>query len=1346
MFMKNLIPFFIAENYSKREFEGSFQGVSFFVDVSGFTSITNALMKKDKEGAEIMSDILNGIFDPAVNYIYSNRGFVSHFAGDAFVAIFPYDKNNRINVIKASLSSALKIRNLFIEKGKYFTKFGFFELFVKIGISAGNIEWGIINNPKQNAYYFKGASIDGSADCEKHCFRNSVVFDKSLISNDEITGVQYKKTRNNFYKLLSLAFHADHKGFIRSINYSVQNKFYDESVIKKSSHGEFREAVSCFISFESGENINEIISRLIDCVHEYGGYFNNINFGDKGAFALVFFGIPVTKEGFVEKAGDFLLSLKNIKEFEFKAGATFGKVFAGFRGSRKRSEYVCLGSAVNLAARLMASSQRGKIFTDKTFKNLTDKNYNLKYVSAISLKGFSKKTHAFQLQSKKSKPCSESYLSSFVGREKELQILMKGLKNLELGNKAGILAIIGEAGIGKSRLVNEFRNKIKNTTSLFLFQPDKTLRTSLNPFISNLKRLIINEELPDKTAKKAAIEKFFSSIKEEVTKPPSQKKEAPQKLTLFKSVIADLLGMPLSEYENTNLDPSTHYENTIEALSFVYYSLSVLNPSVMIFEDFHNFDEDSIYALSNIVKRISKNPSLIVISVRPEEKRWNEFKKNINISEIILNKLDESSQNHLVKNILGNEIEDDIIATINNNSSGNPLYLEYLSLTVSDLIHGGKFNGKGDILRHLPASLNEIIYSRFDSLKKHLKESAIIAAVLGNEFEDKFLKMLMPNKKNWKEVLKEGERENLWIKSSDKTHRFCHALVQESIYDMQSRRKLEKIHLKAGHEIEKAVGKNPGYHPVLAYHFENGQNMWKASFYLQASAEKAEANYENSNAIDYYTRLLEAVKAPEKKNRTNMKIAKILFNTGKTEEAERLYKNTLKKLKKTGNIDLLAECHKELGVINAKKSYYREAVRRYSSADRLYSLINDKISRGRILLNTGNMYLRKREYARAEEIYRKYIEFISALDDAYGISAAFEGIAWTFFYREQYEKSLTFFNKSLHLCRKMKDKARIARIQSNIGTVYLQTGKLNEAERLLLKSVKNFELTGNKSDIVLCINSLASISMKKKHFDKSIELFEQIFEICDEIRDAYLKCDIIFNTGLAYYFSGKFQKALVFLRKQIKIAQYIDSPFCIHRGIKNIARVYEKTGEYTKALKGYKKCLSYSKKWDDMKTQAIDINNIGEIYLYLNELQKADIFLQKAENIAKSIGFKRQLCIIFKNRAKVFFSVSRIEEAKKYNAMSRDIAQDIGKIDVLFETSLLNVKITAIENKDMAQIMLDEMLKFDYDENQIAEIKAEIYKLIGKEEFKFEAIKTYKELFIKNSNPFYLKKIEEINK
>lgn len=144
--MKHLVPAFILRQFHDDRLQGTLQAGTMFVDLSGFTPLTESLMKDGNEGAEKLSDILNNIFGPMVELVHQQGGFIPYFAGDAFTAIFP--EKDEENVIRL-LHAACDIRNLFIKNN---FKLDDFKFGIKIGLSYGPVEWGIIGK-EQKSYY-----------------------------------------------------------------------------------------------------------------------------------------------------------------------------------------------------------------------------------------------------------------------------------------------------------------------------------------------------------------------------------------------------------------------------------------------------------------------------------------------------------------------------------------------------------------------------------------------------------------------------------------------------------------------------------------------------------------------------------------------------------------------------------------------------------------------------------------------------------------------------------------------------------------------------------------------------------------------------------------------------------------------------------------------------------------------------------------------------------------------------------------------------------------------------------------------------------------------------------------
>lgn len=200
--MRNLIPDLIIEKYLSQETDGEFLAVTMFLDISGFTTMAERLLREGKEGADILSATIKDVLKPVIEKVYRSGGFIAYFAGTAFTAIFPGSEQS----LQAAVC-AVEINRTFNNTGKRQTKFGEFQLFIKLGISFGKVEWEIDGNQQQQTCYFRGKAIDGCADSEHQARKFDIIFDDVYYKNLP-KNVRTPKLclYNGFYRLINCEY------------------------------------------------------------------------------------------------------------------------------------------------------------------------------------------------------------------------------------------------------------------------------------------------------------------------------------------------------------------------------------------------------------------------------------------------------------------------------------------------------------------------------------------------------------------------------------------------------------------------------------------------------------------------------------------------------------------------------------------------------------------------------------------------------------------------------------------------------------------------------------------------------------------------------------------------------------------------------------------------------------------------------------------------------------------------------------------------------------------------------------------------------------------------------------
>ncbi len=440
--MPNFIPYYVYERISRKEYTGNILGGKIFCDISGFTSLTESLMAKGKEGAEEISQLLSSIFSPVAEFASTYNGFIANFAGDAFTLIFPQKSKTELFQLSSYVLSLMEKK---IAEQEY-------PLGVRGWIAEGEIEWGIITEGETKKLYFKG---------------------KPLLELGEIIKERAPPPPS-------------HKSKEQKVPQEFQLYFVPEEILHFSSLGEFRYVVPVFVGFdETDENWKRTVKLGLREAKFYGGYFNKVEFGDKGALFLVLFGAPTSYENNISRAIEFALSLK--RQARVKIGIASGVAYTGILGGTQRCEYTAIGDTVNTSARLMEQAEWGEILVENKAQMEVRRSYSFSKAQEKKLKGKKEAVQFYLLIGSSPEPPEEWY-ARFIGREDEQNTILQWCAPLQKGESPHILYIHGEPGIGKTRFVRETLRNIEGKP--IYLQPKEFSRRLFDPVIRASQELL----------------------------------------------------------------------------------------------------------------------------------------------------------------------------------------------------------------------------------------------------------------------------------------------------------------------------------------------------------------------------------------------------------------------------------------------------------------------------------------------------------------------------------------------------------------------------------------------------------------------------------------------------------------------------------------------------------------------------------------------------------------------------------------------------------------------------------------------------------------------------------------
>jgi len=515
--------------------------------------------------------------------------------------------------------------------------------------------------------------------------------------------------------------------------------------------------------------MNEAFDRLSGAVFRYEGTIAQL----QGDAMVAFFGAPVAHEDdperavmaaldMIDAANEYAAELKRREgiDFRIRAGLNTGPVVVGNVGSDLRYEYTALGDAMNTAARMQSAAQPGTVLVTENTYRLTRESFDVEDLGEIEVKGKAEPVHAYRVLGRKATPGSKRGLagigldSPMIGRDEPLERLTDLLDVVRAGG-GRIAFVIGEPGIGKSRLLAELRKVAEAPAEGAL--PATWIEGRCVSYGRNLPyQLLIDVVrsilglsfgIPEAEARRtldARLADLLTDVAEEV--PDT----APY--------LASLLGLPLrpDEVERTALDPDVMQGRIVAATHRLLRGLTRRGPVALVLEDVHWADPASLDVARQLMPLSTGLPILIVAAMRAETDSpgWAFIEQarqlfGDSITEIRLEPLSEADSRTLISNLLEIEsLPEPIRTAIMARAEGNPFFVEEV---VRMLIERGVIEARGDrwvatgaiSTAEIPENLHGLLLARIDGLPESAKRSLRIAAVIGRQFPVRVLERVV---------------------------------------------------------------------------------------------------------------------------------------------------------------------------------------------------------------------------------------------------------------------------------------------------------------------------------------------------------------------------------------------------------------------------------------------------------------------------------------------------------------------------------------------------------------------------------------------------------------------------
>lgn len=610
-------------------------------------------------------------------------------------------------------------------------------------------------------------------------------------------------------------------------------------------------------------------ARMQQAVERYGGNVNQYT-GD-GILAL--FGAPVAYEDSARRAVAAGLEMQELLEAyskeiakkhpvtcRFRVGVNSGPVVIGSISEKLDLDLAAVGDTVNLASRMQTLAEPGTVYLTESAFNAARDSIDCVCLGPMAIKGKARTVtvyRAVEVRKAYSRigAALDRGLTPYVGREHEQEMLHAYLEKAEEGHGQVVL-ISGEAGIGKSRTVYEFRRLLQN-------RPLRWLEGQCISFGENIPYLPAIDIL--KSAFAVADGDSAENVAEKIALGVSGWSENAKQ---FVPYIRYLLGVAQPGDKVVDLDPRERRAGFFDAFRAVVRESAKDARVVIAVEDLHWIDERSDEILRAMVDAIAGLPVLVLLTARPGYR--SSLGDRLHVNRISLTHLKRDDGLRLAEQALGAEgLPSELHQLIAGKAEGNPFYIEEV---IRSLVESGAIRKEGATYAietsvdriHIPNTIHEVILARIDRLQPAAKEAMQLASVIGREFTARLLNRISDLEDALSDTLEELKSLELIYESGylpELSYMFKHALTHDVAYSTLLHERRRHLHRTVASAIELLFEDRLSEHyEALAHHYEAAEEWERALDYLAKSAVKSAHAFANAEAIGFYSRAVDVAR------------------------------------------------------------------------------------------------------------------------------------------------------------------------------------------------------------------------------------------------------------------------------------------------------------------------------------------------------------------------------------------------------------------------------------------------------------------------------------------------------
>jgi class 3 adenylate cyclase/tetratricopeptide (TPR) repeat protein len=915
------------------------------------------------------------------------------------------------------------------------------------------------------------------------------------------------------------------------------------------------------------EVIDPIIRALSDIVGRYEGFVEKF----AGDALLALFGAPVTHEDDAIRAAlvadEMHRELARLRsqlgpdaaDLTLHIGVNTGHGVARLIGSAVRMDYAVLGDSVILAQRLESAAPPGETYIGEMTERLVRDRFELEPVGPLTLKGKAEPVPAWRLIGEKAvaeqRAVGERHTAPLVGRAQEVGAVNAVLEALAAGT-GGVTTLVGEPGVGKSRLTDEARMAAGALGIRWLEARCLSYGAGLAywPYLDLIRRVagIRVEDRPER-----ALQLLVESL-------------AALDLADLLPFLARPLGLPIDGDDPTAaLEPEALRRGLHDAIAAWLRRLATNQPIVMAIEDAHWADPSSIALTLELARTFGPDPIMLYLTSRPNEGGLVDQAigtgARIALS-IRLEPLDEAGVAELAAHLLAGDPPLQLIPVLVERGAGNPFFVQE---TVRSLMERDALDRSGDRwklrpgwdLSDVPPTIEGVLAARLDVLPGPASRLLGIASVIGRRVRLRHL-VEVADAPDLEAPLAQLEAAGFLDRGADPNEEavaFHHALMQEVAYSRLIRRRRRALHLRAAETAESLYGSGDDVIDLLARHLYLGGAGSRAIDYLVRAGDRSRSLFANEEAILDYTRALELARAdPSQAERLPemvLALADLHELRGDYDEARRLFEEVR---------DLDGDVRAWRGISSTlrRQGHYADALAALADAFRAFADSDADLRplwlergwtlsmtgsttdasaalrrgldaaerrdawRARLLLELGRIVAVAGRAADALANVGEAIAIFEEVADVSGQATALRVLGGLHDDLERYDEAAAALRRALSLAERVGNAEELGGSLINLGVTQTHQGELDAAVASNLRALEEFERIGHVSGRAVAHVNLGDILARLGDLETALTHAEQALEITAAAGHQLLMADALKTKAIILIGQGRSTDAL----------------------------------------------------------------------------------------------------------------------------------------------------------------------------------------------------------------------------